>query len=113
MSLIDAILRFPPDWPSDEWRDEYRVRYRDGELGWGAAHWDDVDHTRRRKASISDGSIDPIPVYNGPEPAEGEPDMREIIALEVECGWPEQFIIDLRNNAYPDFFAGITEITED
>lgn len=113
MNWIDATLQFPPERLAPEFLAIYRERYSDPETGWAFVHWDDIEKTRRRKASFTEGSISPLPIYDQPEPEDDALDEREPVALKVECGWPERFILDLRENAYPDFFEGITEITEE
>ncbi len=112
MSYIDATMQFPPDRLGQAFVSEYLSRYTDPATGWAAAHWDESEQTRRRQASLFDGTIVPTPIKDGPEPADFAVDTRPVVALQISCGWPEAFLTDLQRNPQPepDLFGGITII---
>lgn len=93
----------------------YLSRYTDPVTGWAAAHWDDVAHTRLRRASLFDGSIDPVPHYNAKVPAEPTSDWlaSHLDGHTIEAIWPESFLDDLARDPQPEpeLFGGIVILT--
>jgi len=114
MTYIDHTLLFPLGRLSEEFVETYLERYTDSETGWAAAHWDDSEHTTRRKASLFDGTIAPTQHHDAPIPPADEftPEWRaaHLDGHTITAGWPEPFIAHLLRDPQPEpeLFAGIT-----
>lgn len=114
MSFIDATISFPIGRLELGFVQTYLARYTDPETGWGAAHWDDSEHTTRRRASLFDGTIAPTPQYDAPIPEDfseftDEWKAAHLIGHTISLGWPEAFISDLQRDPQPEpeLFDGI------
>lgn len=116
--FTDHTIFFPLGSLSPEFVGLYLTRYTDPETGWSAAHWDDSEHTRRRQASLFDGSIEPSPHYDATEPADLSPEERDawraahLDGHTVILGWPEAFLTDIARDPQPEpeLFSGIAII---
>lgn len=118
MSFLDATIDFPKGRIA-AFAGAYIARYTDPEGGWAAAHWDDTAHTRRRQASLFNGTLVPAPVFDTPipsDPAEFTPAWRTAhhVADRITLGWPEAFLADLQRvpQPEPELFGGITVLEE-
>jgi hypothetical protein len=114
MSYTDHTLFFPAGRLVASFIATFQSRYTDPATGWDAVHWDDDKHTRRRKASIADGTIVPTPVYSEaiPEdPAEFTDAWRaaHLTGHTITLGWPDAFLADLARSPQPEpeLFDGI------
>jgi len=114
MNYIDHTVFFPLGRLSEDFVTIYLERYTDPATGWAAAHWDDSEHTTRRKASLFDGSIVPTEHFNAPVPAPDdftdEWKAAHLNGHTITAGWPEPFISDLSRDPQlePELFDGIT-----
>jgi len=101
MNFIEATVLFLPG-QLEEFPQHFEATYVDPKTGWSAIHWDDAEHTRVREASFSKGTIVPAPHYDAPfpdDPAEltYEWKLEHYDGDTVTCGWPEEFLDDLRS----------------
>lgn len=113
MNYIDATIFFPLGRLGQSFVAEFLSRYTDPQTGWAAAHWDDGAHTRRRQASLGNGTISPTPKYDAPIPEleDFTEAWREahLIGHTITLGWPAAFLVDLQRDPQPEpsLFAGI------
>ena len=115
MSFSDHTIFFPLGRLAPSFVAIYLARWVDVDTGWHAAHWDDDAHTRRRYASLSNGTIAPTPHYDAPVPTDLTPE--ELVSWKsahrdgdtISLGWPQTFIDDLLRDPQPEpeLFDGV------
>jgi len=109
-TYVDATVQFPSAlFTTGTFIAEYLAKYTDPATGWAAAFWDDAAHTRRRKASLFDGTIAPAPVLSGTGGVLTTSTIGTIVletgsnvtGYKITCGWPAAFINDIEASPQP------------